>query len=188
MPDFQSTKPIVVVNRSGLKWTFMIYSHLCVCEPYSLILARRIDKLLRRVRVEGEHRAGAPAGQAFRSWTREQLRTMVDQFFAAIPGDAWEVATLHQLRIRGKSLRYGMELVAAAFPETFRTELYAVVEAMQDRLGTIDDLATAVARLEQKARNSSDELSWRRLLANKQWRLAQSRREYRAARLRGCKR
>jgi CHAD domain-containing protein len=140
--------------------------------------ARRIDKLLQRVRGKGEQRTGEQAYRPFRVWARERLRRLVEQFFAAVPSNGSEVSALHQLRIRGKQLRYGMELVVAAFPEEFRTELYAVTEAMQDRLGAINDLATAVARLAQEAFESSKNLSWRRLLANEQQRLAQSCQEF----------
>src|SRR5262249_32604120 len=104
--------------------------------------ARRIDKLLDRVRVRTEEdRSGAAT--PFARWAHRQLRAVVEPFLRAIPADHTDAAALHQFRIRGKELRYAMELLAGAFPESLRTELYPAVEAIQDRLGEVNDLATA---------------------------------------------
>ena len=59
------------------------------------------------------------------------------------------VKALHSFRIAGKRLRYAMELFAAAFPPAFREELYPLVEELQEKLGEINDHASAAARLEQ---------------------------------------
>jgi CHAD domain-containing protein len=142
--------------------------------------ARQVDKLLQRVRSRGSERAGA-ASPRFGDWARERLRPVVEQFFGAVPCDRADEAALHQFRIRGKELRYTMELLAGAFPEPFRTKLYPAVEAMQDRLGEINDLATAKARLQQKieaASHSSDSASWRPLLRNEQAQLDQARQQF----------
>ena len=50
---------------------------------------------------------------------------------------------LHAFRIEGKQLRYAMEIFAGAFPPAFRGELYPLVEQLQERLGKINDHATA---------------------------------------------
>jgi len=104
--------------------------------------------LLRRVRPRrGE---AVKRGLRFGDWARARLRPIVKRFFEASPSAASEEAALHQFRIRGKELRYAMELLAGAFPPDFREELYPVVEALQDRLGEINDLATAQARLRER--------------------------------------
>jgi CHAD domain-containing protein len=142
--------------------------------------ARRVDQLLQRVRRRGRDKARA-APPCFGDWARERLRPVVEQFFAAVPADRADEAALHRFRIRGKELRYAMELLAGAFPEPFRTELYPAVEAVQDRLGEINDLATATARLRQEieaAGNSPDAASWRRLLPNEQAQLDRARQQF----------
>lgn len=86
-------------------------------------------------------------GPRFGDWARQHLRPVMEEFFAAAPADAGAPADWHQFRIRGKKLRYAMELLAGAFPPGFRGELYPVVEQVQDRLGAINDLVTAQERL-----------------------------------------
>jgi CHAD domain-containing protein len=53
--------------------------------------------------------------------------------------------TLHQLRIAGKRLRYSLEIFHGIFPEDMREEIYPQIEELQEKLGTINDHATAQA-------------------------------------------
>jgi CHAD domain-containing protein len=109
-----------------------------------------IDRLLDAVRRAGRAQSGTPSAR-FGQWARQTLRPIVDAFFAALPtADPTDELALHQVRIRGKKLRYAMESLAGAFPDPFRTTLYPVLEALQDRLGTINDLVTARTRLEKQ--------------------------------------
>lgn len=117
--------------------------------------ARRIDKLLERVRCRGDGK-NASEVELFGEWARTHLRPVVDRFFASVPADQTDEAALHQFRICGKQLRYYMELLAGAFPDEFRTQLYPTIEAMQDRLSDINDLATAKARLQRNIEAASD--------------------------------
>jgi CHAD domain-containing protein/uncharacterized protein Yka (UPF0111/DUF47 family) len=141
--------------------------------------ARRIGKLLERVGARGEkHGRHMPP---FNEWARARLHAEVERFFAAVPSDPADAGGLHQFRIRGKQLRYVIELLAAAFPERLRTALYPVIEAMQDRLGEINDLATAQARLRQKierADKPAEVNDWRRLLAAEQAQFDQARQKF----------
>jgi CHAD domain-containing protein len=104
-------------------------------------LARRARKLLRRLR---RPRPGGPV--QFGDWAHDRLRPFVREFFAAVPSDATDVAALHRFRVKGKELRYAMELLAAAFPPALRETLYPAVEDLQERLGEINDHAAALAR------------------------------------------
>jgi CHAD domain-containing protein len=79
-------------------------------------------------------------------FARAALRSSVTDFFATAATDLSTSEALHALRIAGKRLRYGMELYAGAFDQPFRTEVYPVFKDVQDRLGEINDHATA-ARL-----------------------------------------
>jgi CHAD domain-containing protein/uncharacterized protein Yka (UPF0111/DUF47 family) len=142
--------------------------------------AQRIAQLLRRVRFRGGGKAGA-ANARFGDWARGRLGPVVGRFFAAIPSDRADPAALHRFRVRGKELRYAMEVLAGAFPESFRTRLYPAVEALQNRLGEINDLATAAARLEHKLQTpggSAHSASWRQLLAAEREQLGQARRQF----------
>ncbi len=142
--------------------------------------ARRIDKLLYRVRTRGAL-AAATTTVRFGDWARGRLRPFVDQFFGAIPSDQTDEAALHQFRIRGKELRYVMELLAGAFPDQLRTQLYPMVEALQEQLGDINDHGTAKARLLQKIDAASDSAEadcWQRLLVREQAHLDQAREKF----------
>lgn len=143
--------------------------------------ARRIDKLLQRVRSRGEEKAGA-ASSRFGDRAQERLCPVVEQFFRTVPSDMTDEAALHQFRIRGKELRYTMELLAGAFPDEFRIRLYPIIEVMQARLGEINDLVTMKTRLQQKlkaASSAAEAVSWRRLLASEQSQLDQARQAFR---------
>ena len=93
----------------------------------------------------GRSTPGRPSGSPTGPWT--SLRPLADAFFAALPGDDADDAALHRFRIRGKELRDGLELLAGAFPPAFRDELYPLVATLQEKLGQVNDLATAQRRL-----------------------------------------
>lgn len=54
-------------------------------------------------------------------------------------------AELHQLRIAGKRLRYSLEIFHGLFSEELRESIYPLFEDLQDKLGEINDHATAQA-------------------------------------------
>jgi len=83
---------------------------------------------------------------SFLRWARRRLRQRVRAFFEAEPHQLDDLDSLHRFRIRGKDLRYAIELLAAAFPDSLRTESYPLVEHLQERLGTVNDHAVAIDR------------------------------------------
>ncbi len=135
--------------------------------------ARRIDKLLARVGA----RQRDQELPCFRDWAHQRLRPLVKRFFRAVPADRADDKALHQLRIRGKELRYAIELVAPAFPGALRADLYPALEALQDRLGAINDLVTARDHLRQQMEEEPEE-DWGRLLADEQADLDQAVRQF----------
>ncbi len=105
-------------------------------------LRRQGAKLKKKARWRG----GKPAPQ-FGPWCREQLRPLCDEFFTLSAGDLSRDAALHQLRLAGKRLRYGLELAPAAIPATTHRRLYDDLSEVQDKLGAVCDAVVAVGRL-----------------------------------------
>ena len=114
-----------------------------------------VKKLLGSVRPRGKTKA-EPKDPRFGEWARTHLRRIVKKFFKAAPTDDTDAPALHRFRIRSKELRYEMELLAGAFPPDFVEKLYPVVEPLQQRLGEINDNASAQARLRQRIDTASD--------------------------------
>lgn len=84
--------------------------------------------------------------QPFRDATRQKLTTR-----AGLP----HAEKLHALRIAAKRLRYELEILGACFPPDFLRTHYRGVEAIQERLGAINDLHELTLRIAslQKAAN-----------------------------------
>jgi CHAD domain-containing protein len=103
--------------------------------------ARRQAALVRRVRLRGKaDRLLRPTyGQA----ARRALGLLVEEFFASAAADFGDYQALHAFRIQGKRLRYAMEIFAGAFDHRLRSEQYPLVEQLQEKLGAINDHATA---------------------------------------------
>jgi CHAD domain-containing protein len=100
-------------------------------------LRKHVEDLLDKIGVAGSEEI------AFGRWATSRLRKILKRFFKASPSNPRDLDRLHRFRIRGKELRYAMELLAPAFPTEFREELYPVVEQVQERLGQIHDHAVA---------------------------------------------
>ncbi|MFV1966479.1 MAG: CHAD domain-containing protein [Pirellulaceae bacterium] len=110
-------------------------------------LSRRVNRLLKSTRQRAK--TDKHGTTKFRKWARKNLRPYVEEFFHRAKADLSDCEELHQLRISGKKLRYTMELLAGAFPERFTRQLAPKVKALQDRLGEINDYATAKSRYER---------------------------------------
>jgi CHAD domain-containing protein len=115
-------------------------------------VARRLDggqRLKRRTRklVDRMGRDDSIHELRFGELARACLAPVVAEFFDAAPAPGADDAALHRFRIRGKRLRYAVELFAGAFPPPLRDEVYPQVASLQERLGRVNDLATAQARL-----------------------------------------
>lgn len=72
------------------------------------------------------------------------LAPLVDTFLETAKADLSDVESLHRMRLAGKRVRYAMELLAGAFDDSFRGELFVAFEEIQERLGTINDHVTAI--------------------------------------------
>jgi CHAD domain-containing protein len=80
-------------------------------------------------------------------WAPEQLTKFRTELIDLMPDGSGDVAALHQFRIRGKELRYAIELLAPAFDPQLRKEVYPAVEELQERLGKITDHIAAMRLL-----------------------------------------
>mgnify|MGYP000597032381 CR=1 FL=1 len=91
------------------------------------------------------------------------MRPLITAFFEASPSEASGDEQLHQFRITGKALRYAMELLSGAFPASFRDELYPEFATLQEKLGTINDLAVGQNRLRKQMEQTLDPVVWSEL-------------------------
>ena len=86
--------------------------------------------------------------------TPQPFQDFARQAVAAAAGDCLEqmeaesTEQLHQLRIAGKHLRYSIELFHSPLDPKVRLKLYPMIVALQDRLGAINDLASAQRMLQ----------------------------------------
>lgn len=108
-------------------------------------LGRTTSDLLARVTPRGK--AAEAFDDSFRDWAVTRLGRAAQQFFKSQPADANDLAELHQFRIRGKELRYTIELLAPAFGPHLRKECYPTVEKLQELLGDVNDCVAGAAQL-----------------------------------------
>ena len=123
-------------------------------------LKRRTESLLDALSRSGGRKS---ATTQFVDWAQQPLQRLVRRFERAAPADPTDLATLHQFRIRGKQLRYGIELLAPAYPPALKKKIYPELRRLQEQLGDVNDRAVAVRRWEQWIAGESDRESRRRL-------------------------
>ncbi len=82
---------------------------------------------------------------SFGQFGRSALQAASQAVFQLTSVSQPTIAQLHQLRIAGKRLRYSIELFHGVFPPEMRGEVYPMVEELQERLGRLNDHATAQA-------------------------------------------
>ena len=96
--------------------------------------------------------------KAFPSHGFKKNWSKYDKIVDAMPFEDELEAIDWKKRLRDdKKLRYAMELVAGAFDDSFREELYPVFAEVQERLGIINDHATAAVMFTQWSEDSGDQ-------------------------------
>ena len=103
----------------------------------------RFKKSAAKLVAKMKWRSGADEPM-FGGFAREALRRFLDRFFTAAGEDLGDIQALHRMRIEGKTVRYAMELLSPAFDKSFRKQIYPVFECVQDKLGAINDHASAI--------------------------------------------
>jgi CHAD domain-containing protein len=93
----------------------------------------------------------------FCAWAPPQLANFRSAFVEKLPNGSDDVNALHQFRIRGKALRYAIELLAPAFGPQLRNDVYPAVEKLQEKLGTITDHTAAMKLLTEWQSHSADQ-------------------------------
>jgi CHAD domain-containing protein len=155
-------------------------------------LAKLHNKLMRHRRLEADaeelvkqlawpKRHSSGRRPSFGAWCRKQLVPLGERFFELAEGDLSVDASLHELRIAGKRLRYALELAPAALPQKRHQRLYQALTDLQDRLGTVCDHLSAVERLGQwrkDARSRSDRRALKRVLQHQDKQLTTDRRRF----------
>ena len=137
----------------------------------------RVAELVKRTRWRDERSPEPTVAVA----AHERLQPFVDDFLAVANTDSPDAADLHRLRIRGKRLRYAMEVLSGAFDRSFRDLLYPQIEELQERLGDINDRAAAIERFEHWSADRQSNRRRRRLrqlLEKQQATFEQSRQEF----------
>ncbi|REJ94817.1 MAG: CHAD domain-containing protein [Planctomycetota bacterium] len=123
--------------------------------------ARRLSKTLRSIhskRFRGQlarlkkrlRWRGSGSEPSIASAAAPLIRPEVDRFLAATSCDLSDISRLHRMRLRGKRLRYSLELLVALLPQDERLgRLKAALKQMQEQLGDLNDRATAIEILRQ---------------------------------------
>jgi CHAD domain-containing protein len=123
---------------------------------------RKTAKLLQSIHSPKSDADGSPA-VLFQEFAAEQFANVADRLHKANPNDSSDPPVLHQFRIRAKDVRYAIELVALAFGNQLRKQLYPVIEELQERLGRTQDHVAAIDRC-QKWNASADSVALRETL------------------------
>jgi CHAD domain-containing protein len=132
---------VVAARRANVQTAIVDVAESC---RHGDRLVRKVSKLLAGIESQsGDEQAKTKFGE----WAELQLSESSRSFFDALPGESSDTTALHEFRIRGKELRYTIELVVAAFGPELRDEVYPVVEKLQERLGDVQDHVTAIATL-----------------------------------------
>ena len=141
----------------------------------------RIAKLLKRVRLRGKKiKAKNPS---FSEWSTKKFTQLLDDFFEAAKCHQSDVEALHSFRISGKRVRYAMELLAGAYPEHFRQDVYSGLEKLQDKLGRINDHVNSASRIrfwiDEAAKAKKQEIDYlKEILQTEEALLEQSKAEF----------
>jgi CHAD domain-containing protein len=106
---------------------------------------RKTYRLLAGTKARG--RKAKKQDVSFRNWAESRLGHVAEKFFDALPSHSTDLSALHQFRIRGKQLRYALELLASAFGPELRQVHYPIVEKLQELLGRVNDCVVGDQRL-----------------------------------------
>lgn len=90
---------------------------------------------------------------SFAVYARERFKPFVERFFAKADRKLRDEDEIHDLRIKGKQLRYALEIFAGVFPAETRRSCQDALEELQRTLGEFTDHAAAADRLRRWSRD-----------------------------------
>jgi CHAD domain-containing protein len=96
-----------------------------------------IEQLLGRIAWPKRH--SSREAPEFARFCRRQLAPLATDFFRHTRLDLGNFKNLHQMRIAGKHLRYGLELAVTIIPAQVHQRLYEALDELQDRAGEVCD-------------------------------------------------
>jgi CHAD domain-containing protein len=108
-------------------------------------LKRQAKRLRRGLRRKSKRRSDPP----LHHWADARLQRVIARFLEAAPDAQSDSVALHRFRIKGKQLRYTLELVSVILLKSEHQEMVQQVGQLQDRLGKLNDLIT-LARLTER--------------------------------------
>jgi len=118
-------------------------------------LHRHGNVLLERIKPRGRNQHLKSANPTFGDWAPSAFAPVVERFLQGVPKGEHTLKGMHEFRIRGKELRYAMELLAPAYPTEFREQLYPRLGELQEVLGKVNDHCTAAARFARYVKDAS---------------------------------
>lgn len=129
--------------------------------------AGRVRKLCKRIE-------SAETDEALAAYARRGLHPLLQRFFRQADCRLTDADQLHQLRIAGKKIRYAVEVLSSGLPSTVRNQGLAVLEEMQEALGSFVDHRAAAERFRRWARQADSRRAGRLLtdLAEREEQLA----------------
>lgn len=126
-----------------------VREHRAVAQAQLVALWRANDglkstKLVNKVAWRGKGRE-----PSFHTAAVGWLKTISEEFWSKQPAADAHTEDLHAFRIAAKQLRYALDLLATALPGSSAKEAVKKLSKLQERLGAINDHATAIERLEK---------------------------------------
>ena len=153
-----------------------------VVQVYNQMRRQSFQKKSKQItkRIRWRAKNGEPT---FSQAVPQILNPLLDDFFRTSTKDLDNIEALHEMRIRGKRIRYALEIVAGAFNSKFRKDLYPIFRRVQERLGTINDHSVALTRFRELLRYVGSELEhseMNRIIVIEEQKLCQASREFRS--------
>lgn len=125
-------------HRRAARKQFLKVVHKLDCEKFS----RRVVRIRGHVRWRGEGQA-----PSHKDWGRQVLCHAVADLSAASQQAAYDVESLHRLRIAAKRLRYTIALFPSALDPATAVSLRNAAAQIQDQLGVLNDRACQIRDL-----------------------------------------
>ena len=153
---------VAAVQQRGIDWLLGFGNGQRQAAQDVLIQATKnppldLDKILTKTVSALRLPPGAPPTFSLRDLAIPLLNEHLALLNKAAEENLKDYKNLHQVRIKGKRLRYAMEIFACSFESSFQDNYYPAIEEMQEILGQANDSHVASERLEAiRSRTETD--------------------------------